>query len=450
MDSLNKVTSLQVFRLWQNLAISLIVTAVVVILCKFMPVYLAPIISLICATALHIMISINRKSNYDSCMIVPYATFVSLITFTITLVIVNLLYSFDIIHLEDEFLFINRPFVPILILAPVAFSISLIIYLRKTKIYICVDCKLKRGDSYERGKWGITLMNESYLQLNNLIWIYGILMLLTWIYYLTDYIDINISERGSYVFVWSAALIIIVDLAYFAIRYYTLYVVLKESNNIITPDDIGTQEEQLYLRYYLICGNEIYINRHSDSSSHRENIDTPFYIKADSNSVSIQDANEIIKRLSGVEDGEIRFFYGRRAPKPLRNKILRYFYFLKGNSDNFNIETEGEWMDYEEIKRIYSTAPQRLSSIFVADTTRVATILITEKVYDSNGMRKTLLSNYKPTYSLSDIYNSSLDFQDDKWIRISMFNSDTKFYRIRRIIRKIMRFKTDHNTISQS
>ena len=44
---------------------------------------------------------------------------------------------------------------------------------------------------------------------------------------------------------------------------------------------------------------------------------------------------------------------------------------------------------------------------------------------------------YKPTFNMSEIRTGNYDFQDDKWMRISIFNSDTKLYRMKRAIRNL-------------
>ena len=42
------------------------------------------------------------------------------------------------------------------------------------------------------------------------------------------------------------------------------------------------------------------------------------------------------------------------------------------------------------------------------------------------------LKSYQPSFNLIDVRNSKLDFQDDKWINISMFNSDSPLFHIKR------------------
>ena len=52
----------------------------------------------------------------------------------------------------------------------------------------------------------------------------------------------------------------VIDEIYFASRYYNMYLDLKENGEIITEDELGDMTTKTYLRYYVVCGNNIYIN----------------------------------------------------------------------------------------------------------------------------------------------------------------------------------------------
>lgn len=146
-------------------------------------------------------------------------------------------------------------------------------------------------------------------------------------------------------------------------------------------------------------------------------------------------------------EGELRFFFGRKTSEMSNHSILRYFYFLDGTPEDYKeMNTDGEWMDYEKIKYLYSNNPGRLADISVADTSRLATIILTEKTFDERGYRKSKIKLYNPSFNLLDVRKSNLDFQDDKWIRISMFNSDTPFYGLKRWWRKLADKKKKSNS----
>ena len=118
--------------------------------------------------------------------------------------------------------------------------------------------------------------------------------------------------------------------------------------------------------------------------------------------------------------------------------MLRYFYFINGNpEDHLNLNVKGEWVHLDDLKKLYSFHPDRLNSIMVSDITRMATIILTQKTFNEQGFRRSKLKTYKPTFNMSEIRTGNYDFQDDKWMRISIFNSDTKLYRMKRAIRNL-------------
>ena len=145
-------------------------------------------------------------------------------------------------------------------------------------------------------------------------------------------------------------------------------------------------------------------------------------------------------------NGELRFFYGRVSTDSAKLHLLRYFYFIDGSIDDYReLATSGTWINYNKILETYATKPYNLSPIMISDISRLATIIITEKLFDEKGNRKYKIKSYKPTFNLIDVRNSNLDFQDDKWIYVSQFNSNSSFYRIRKFYRKIFHKKNISN-----
>ena len=161
----------------------------------------------------------------------------------------------------------------------------------------------------------------------------------------------------------------------------------------------------------------------------REVLDTPFFTKQTMNGIMVEDVKKVIERMTGVDNGQLRFFYGRKSPDDDKHSILRYFYFLDGDVSEYpELETPGEWVSFDKIKYLYSNTPGKMAELAVYDITRLATIMLTEKIFNEEGYRKTGLKSYNPTFNLLEVKKSQLDFQDDKWINISLFNSDTPLY----------------------
>ncbi|MDE6716727.1 MAG: hypothetical protein K2J70_00910 [Muribaculaceae bacterium] len=309
------------------------------------------------------------------------------------------------------------------------------VYFRRKKMSICVNCKLSSGDYSGRSKLGSILSSESYLQLRNLMLLFGLLTLAVWCYYIFYFVDAELNARDYYVFIWLNVLGFIFDEIYFAFRYYNLYLDLRENNEIISQEELNDMSAKTYLRFYVICGNYMFINTRMVDTlrGFKQVLDTPFYTKRSVTGITIPEISTLIERMTGTDSGELRFFYGRKNPGLERHSTLRYFYFLKGKPEDYpEMNVEGEWMDFEMIKRIYSFQPGEIASTMVTDITRMATIILTQKIFNEEGFRKIKLKSYQPSFNLKEVEKNRYDFQEDKWIKISMFNSDTKMYRFKR------------------
>lgn len=439
MEDLQKINSLKLYSFWKNLSIGLLVLIAMMGVSQILPFYASPFVSFLAAIFLYISLYNNRQKADGSCMIVIYALLYSVINYTVVTVVLNILNIWNLIKLPDEFLFLNDPYLPTLLLNPICTVTMLFIYLRRDHLGFCNECKLRGGNLYERGKAGALYKYESFYQIKNLFYIFFVLSVIIWVYYEFIYIHVSVNSRDTYVFSGLTIIAFIVDEVYFIYRYYNLYLDLKENDEIITQDELNNVMAKTYLRYYVICGNMIYLDPHSivPGEEYKEVLDTPFITRRAVNGIPLPEVREIIQRLTGVKDGELRFFFGRKSAELQNRSLLRYFYFLdgkKGECPELNID--GEWINFDEVKRIYTRTPGRLAPRCLSDISRIATIMLTEKIFDENGKRKLKLKSYTPSFSLIDLRNSQLDFQDDKWIKISMFNSDTPLYSIKKLFKR--------------
>lgn len=434
MNDLGKVNSIRLYKLWKNLTIGMVCVIAMMTVSKLLPFYLSPVASLIAAAFLYTYIYEARTKHDSSCMIVPFGLLYSLVAYSFVTILLNVLFAWGVKWIPLEFIFFNDPYIPSLLMTPICFVVFLVMTLRKNNLRMCQDCRLNNGNDVDSGAMASVFHHESQFQLKNLTCMFGVLSAIIWTYYLVFYINININARDWYMFTWLTIIFFVLDVVYFIGRYYNLYLDLKENNEIITPEELRDMTAKTYLRYYVICGNYIYVDAHAidPKTPYKEIVDTPFFTKRSVSGIEIDEIKRTIKRMTGYE-GELKFFYGRRSLDMNNHSILRYFYFLDGDISEYQeMNTDGEWMDYEQIKYLYSNNPGRLAPISVVDTTRLATIILTEKTFDANGYRKSKIKFYNPSFDLVDVRKSNLDFQDDKWLKISMFNSDTPFYSIKK------------------
>lgn len=440
MEDLNKVSSLQLYTFWKNLSIGLLLIVVLMALSIMLPYYFSPICALIVAAFAFTLVYNGRMSSGMNCMVVSYALFLCIVAYSFSSILINILGVWQIVKIPEELSFFSAPYLPSLILCPVCFVTTFIIYLRRRKLSMCINCRLEYGDSNEKGKIGRLLTYESYYQMRNLMLLFGVLSVVTWSYYLFIYIDTDVNHRDYYIFVWLIIIAFLLDEFYFMARYYNLYLDLKDNNEIISPEELRDMTAKTYLRYYMVCGEYVYLTTATDDPGRPnvEVIDTPFFTKRSVNGITIPEVNEIIKDKTGIKDGTLKFFFGRKSHDQKGRSLLRYFYFINGNPEDYlDLKVKGEWVHFDDLKRIYSFHPEKLNSIMVTDITRMATIILTQKTFNEQGFRRNKLKSYQPTFTLSEIRNGNYDFQDNKWMRISLFNSDTKLYRVKRALRNL-------------
>lgn len=449
MKDLEKVNASQLFGFWKNFSVGLLVMIVTLFLSRLFPSYFSPIIGLFAAAFLYTRLYNNRLSSSSICMVISYAMFYCMIIYSFTSIVLNVLDIWSLIKIPKELSFFNEPYMPSLILDPICFITLVIFQLRGSKLSICIDCKLSKGLSIERGKLGEILSHESRLQLRNMVWLFGVLSCIVWIYYIFFFYDYAlVNNRDWYVIVWINIIAIVLDELYFASRYYNIYLDLKENGEIITEQELSNMTTKTYLRFYLVCGNKVFMNtRVADRhNAGRFYIDTPFLTKRNVNGITTAEVRGIIQRFTGIRDGELRFFYGRKSLDIAKHHVLRYFYFLNGNTEDYsNLDVDGEWMDFEAMKVIYNTRPEMMSMTLLTDISRMVTIVLTQKLFDERGYRLMKIKSYQPSFDLVEVRKKNYDFQDDKWILVSMYNSDVRSFQIRRWWNKFFRRDSNKN-----
>lgn len=438
MEDLQKVNSLQLYSFWKNLSIGLLVLVCIMALSHILPFYASPIVAFVAALFFYAMLYNNQNRADGKCMVIIYALLYSIVNYTITTIVLNVLTIWNVIHLPFELQFLNDPYIPSLLMNPVAFVTMAYIYIRRNKLSICRDCNLSTSGNFERGKIGAIYRYESFYQIKNLMYIFGALSVIIWAYYSFIFVRLSVNARDWYVFTWLTIIAFLLDEIYFIYRYYNLYLDLKENDEIISPEDLQDMTAKTYLRYYVICDNKIYLDPHTivPKEEYKEVFDTPFVTKRSVNGIPLPEVRSIIQRLSGVNNGELRFYYGRKSADLKNHSLLRYFYFLPGKPEDYpQLAINGEWVDFDDLKRLYIRTPGRVAQFCLNDMSRLATIILTEKTFDEKGNRKSRIKSYAPSFNLLDVKSSDLDFQDDKWIKVSMFNSDTPFFRLKKLFK---------------
>ena len=440
MEDIRKINSTQLYDLWRNLAVSLMCIGAVMVGSHMLPYYMAPVLSLFLCGMLYTMIWNNNVSDNGGCMIIVETMLYSLLCYTFASILLVVVEILDLYKFPNEVIFFNDPYLPSLTLLPCALGVSLYALFFKKSMPTYRRFRTRYGGERERGYFGIMANKETDIQLRNMVGILALLTGIIWYYYLNVYVNINQNGRDWYVFVWIVVITVILDEVYFMMRYYNLYLDLLEHNEIITPEELRDVTAHTYIRFYVICGEYVYIDRNAfDRLNQRSGVfDTPFITKRTVNGIPTSDVRKIVEKMTGVDGGELRFFFGRNLAGVDKHSLLRYFYFLDGDpSDYPEMGADGEWVHFSAVKHAYSTVPAKFAANALTDLSRLSTIMMTEKLYDEDGNRKNKIKSYQGTLTLTDVRKSELDFQDDKWIRIADFNSDTRFFKLKKFLREL-------------
>lgn len=424
--------------MWRNVAVSMASFIMLNLLTVILPPIFAPVVSTAVAIFLYYQVVSSSYSRHETCALVPYIFFFIALTYTVVLVTMNILAVWGILTLPDEFMFFDGIFLQSLIIGPSAIIVLVVFSLRRKNLTLCLNCKITHGSPMSRGNLGAIFKHESSFILRNIMVMYVIIVTIVYTYYFTEFVDVNVTPRDRIIFTGVSVTAYLTNILYFGIRYYNLYLDLRERDELLSPDDISTLGTRTYLRYYVICDDSAYMaGSDADttplSPDEPDITDTPFVIRHNTGLISSAEINQIIETQTGVTGGELRFFYGRKIADAAGRRVIRYFYFITGKPEDYpKLATEGHWMSCDKLKAMYNDTPERLAPAFLSDISRIALIIITKKTYHSNGERRSKLTHYRPSFSFREIKDDPIDFQNDQWIRVSMFNADSSFFHIKK------------------
>lgn len=441
MKDLFKVNILQLYLFWRNLSLSIALLMVLLTISTFMAPIFSLGASLVVAFIIYSRIYINKTSHHPTYMLVGYSLLLSVLIYTFVCLALVLIHIWTPLTFKDEFLLLNRPFLPILLLAPVCFFTLVVCYLSRKRLHRYLDRMFDvETDYFLKGKLGAILSHESARQMRLLILLFGVLTAINWSYYVWFFFNDAVANgRDIYIFFWLNIVIMGAFLGYLLMHHYNLNAELKESGKLVTPEQVKLMGDKSYVRYYVICGNRIYLSPDMQSNEYptQTMVDTPFFYRRAGVLSSEREIEDEVKKLTG-QPGELKFFCAFTVPGLENHIVARYFYFLDGEPEDYpELAKAGQWYSFAELHKIRKNRPHGLSSYLIADCLRLLTILNTEKNYDERGNRRFKIKSYVASLSLEDIRKSDIDFQSNKWIDISRFNADVPLFKVRRFFRDL-------------
>lgn len=440
MDDLKKVNALHLYLFWKNISITLALIAIIKIVNMYMPPFVSILSTAVAAIIIYVLIYANKTSQHPTYMVVCYALMLSMIIYTLTCLVVNLLDLWHVIAVDDLFVIGRGDFIPALMLGPIATVTLSVCYLFRRPLHRYIDSSMNTNtDSFLKGKLGVILARESREQLRNLVILFAFLTALNWSYYYFAFRP-GISNRDIYVFFWLNIVGYVVYFITLTVNVRSLNAELEENGELITPGELHNMPHKTYYRFYVVCDNRLYVDKECNDTEYagRKVLDTPYFLLRRDKPTDLKGAAAIIAKETGCANGESKFFFGFESYGMKRHVLMRFFYFLSGKPEDYpDIKPRGgEWLTFDEVYDIYKKRPHSLSSYLVADTARILTITRAAATYDENGFRRTKLKKYVPSFRLQDIKTSDIDYQSDKWVDIAKFNESVPFFRIRRLFKK--------------
>lgn len=427
-----------IFLIWANWVLGLGAIVLTIALSLWVKASYLPFVAFGLEFGLFVLVKRNREARVPVCFLIPFVISRALFWSAVVMVIINIMYSGWFVDKIFDPGTINRqiPFIAQLILAPITLVIALWAYKKDGSLSFCRDCKMRHGTPAERGFLGKLFTQEGRYQSRFLVVVSAISTVLTWGYYFSTYININLNSVDKFFFVWNTVLIYAATVIYLGIRYLGLWSYYCTSETTYEYSRGATTK----LRYILIWDNYICLQHPATDADtlmpDEEKIDTPARLTLTfRKDVSMLDAERNLESITGIADCDMRLMYSTVSTNADCN-IYHYLCFLTEEQKELFESTAQrcEWYLFGEIADMLNK--RSLSPLLAAEMVRLHTITMAWKTYTPEGKRRYKVKNYKPTFRLKDIHKYDIDYSDPSWLFVADNNEDVPFYNIRRFWRR--------------
>jgi len=326
---------------------------------------------------------------------------------------------------------VKAPMLGILISAPVTVVVTACFLLQRREPLVCQLCHLRYGNVVRNGFIGALYNREWRYQTRLLMLMSLLLSVVDWVYYLRQYINVNLNRADYFFFLWLPLALYVISLLYLGWRYYSLWVFYchNDEGNLVGNPSSST------VRFMVISNDKILLDiRHTgksfDNGAVVKKFDTPASVTLPyQERCDAARAAELFKQISGINGAEIRPMYDSPDNVTYRN-IFHFFAFLDNQEDIADSKLQGEWFSYGEFRQLLN---QHLTGIELnAEFGRIYRIAMAWKTYDREGNRLYKFKHYRPTFRLKDIRNWDVDYNDGHWLAVGRLNEDSCFFRLRR------------------
>lgn len=415
----SNISSCSPYLIWRNYSIGILSLSVVPLLCSLSSVVVYPFVTLAMSLALFAFVRGNRRSRAENCAFWPYMVARVLLLFTFASVALFLL----LLHTVPEYLRL----LPQLSMLPLSVAVILVYCVMKYRSMnntICVDCILRNGVPYEREALGHIYFSEIIYQLRRVGVAVVSIAVVEWAYFFLMFdAGREFSALDMAVFVYFPLIAATVDCAVLGFRYFVIYVFYRRGEGVRNYDGLAPKNGSKLVRIVVFGLDTVYYQKRDGTDKY----DTPFeFVTSYSENLSTVEAMDYMsERLGALPLNSVRFCYG--STDPLNKRCIEhYFCFVDGSADVSRFEestvTAGRWFDKAELEKSFYAG--NFSKMASSEIHRIYTIMLTSKQYDAKGRRKVGEKGYVPMFTIDELRTAGVDFNDNRWMVLSRFNSD--------------------------
>lgn len=428
-----------IFNLWLNWIVAFGALVVPNIISVYAPAIVVPLVTFALAALLSLFNNSSLRSRSAVCPLVPTIAMRALFISGWIMVFILISYSRGIVDhfFESELLNRQIPFLTILIISPVTLANALWSQIRGTRYDACRKCRMALGTLTERGFIGQLLSQESRYQRYFFIAIASVLSIISWGYYLTFYINVNINVPDKFFLGWVPVILYFISVIYLATRYFTVWAYYYQT--IETDERHGGSSTAV--RYLVLCGDSIFLSRNDDFCDipDASKFDTPALLAFGYHSeIDTATARRYFHEMTRIPDDEfdLRFMYYSQDGTGSHN-MFHYICCLRDReSTSASPVVKGEWYNLSQLERLLHN--RELSPMLAAEIHRLYTVTMAWKTYDADGRRLYKVKNYRPIFRLKGILGWDVDFNSPVWLRVAQFNEDKPFFHLRRLLHRLV------------
>lgn len=319
---------------------------------------------------------------------------------------------------------LRLPYVTVLVLTPVKALMTAITYFRVRRK------ATDRSQSY----MGRLVATETVHQLRMVMYLTLIIAAFTWFYYLCNYSNINFNTTDRVWFVWIPIGVFAFSLLPMMRRYMKIYAFYRDT----IVGTLTESSDMTVVRILIVCGDMIFLSS-PDTDKKSLNVDTPARATMPyTRDFTCDRAVELFMSISGCRRDafELKRLY-ENENSDTESNIFHYLCSPTAPAVINSSRLKGEWHTGAQLDALINAGIA--SPMLVDEFRRLRKIALARKTYYSDGRRRYPVKHYAPTFRLRELRTLDVDYSDPQWLSVSKVNEDSRFFHLRRFLRKHFR-----------